>query len=123
MLSEWLIHAKLSEDWDFVFSSAIPCLQGELSDLAALIDQINFTNLQEFHFLQIQGLCYQALGTEKGEKIYIYFLLLEPLEEKLLQSHVLAPAIYNDMGVKSQTKLVILFPDLAAGNALNVFLF
>lgn len=45
MLSEWLIHAKLNEDWDFVLSSAVPRHQGELSDLAALIDQINFTSL------------------------------------------------------------------------------
>lgn len=32
---------QASEDWDFVSKSAIPCNQGEVSDLAVLIDQIN----------------------------------------------------------------------------------
>lgn len=39
--TEWLICTKLSEDHDFVSMAAIPCHQGELSDSAALIDQIN----------------------------------------------------------------------------------
>lgn len=94
-----------------MLSSAILHHQGELSDLAALIDKLTLQAYKIFISYRPKDYVIR-LWPLKRERKYFFIVRAFGGEEKLMQSqlyphpHPCPPAptaVYNDMGVKSQT--------------------